>query len=293
MSDFGPNIGSRAGHGAFSRFPRLGQIGPATFSYLCGAVTGSSTAVAGQIWFAAGSPQNATTVLNVAVTDALGNNNAGLFQYTLPLTAGYFCIQALNNPKAYIEGTYSAVVYNAGPPAYAAINISVRGSSGLNPFPPGSQLTATFIPSRPAGYANSQKEISAPTAPNSTSVYKMQGLAGSITPAVSGNILIMISGTLASSVATAGEGIQYQISYGVAPVPSSNGALAGTQIGAIQQCQYAQTVIAADTGTPFATQAIATGLSLGTTYWVDLAAESIQNASDVGLFDVSVSVAEI
>jgi hypothetical protein len=143
--------------------------------------------------------------------------------------------------------------------------------------------------------ATSQKQVSTPTAPSSTSAYAMQGLAGSITPATTGTVLITISGTVDSGAGTAaGNGIIYQISYGTGSAPSNAASLTGTQVGSVQQYTNAATVTAfGDVNVPFSHSAVVTGLTVGTTYWVDEAAKSIATASDISLENVSISVVEI
>ena len=142
--------------------------------------------------------------------------------------------------------------------------------------------------------AATQTNVASPAGPNSTSTVKMQGLAGTITPAVSGNVLITISGTIIETgITAAGSGITYQISYGTGSAPSTNGTLAGTQAASgIQKYLLAQTVTAADVFVPFSTSFVVTGLTIGTAYWIDLAAEAVANTG-FSLSNVSVSAAEI
>ena len=143
--------------------------------------------------------------------------------------------------------------------------------------------------------ASVQVQPSNPTAPASTGAYKMQGLGASavITPTRSGKIIVTFSGTVISPAGTAaGNGLGYQISYGTGTAPANAAALTGTQVGTIQSWVNPTTVVAADVFVPFSTTAIITGLTVGTTYWLDLAAESVGTASDMGLSTVSVSAAE-
>lgn len=143
------------------------------------------------------------------------------------------------------------------------------------------------------GRAATNSTVASPTAPNSTSAFKMQGLAGTITPAVSGKILITISGTITNASGTAGVGVQYQISYGTSTAPTSNAALAGTQVGTIQEYLNPATVTAADVQVPFSISVVVTGLTLSTAYWIDIAAESVSSASQAGFSNVNISAAEI
>ena len=170
------------------------------------------------------------------------------------------------------------------------------GAGGTAPVAGGPLCTITANPGNVQNCAASgagQTSVASPTAPASTAAYKMQGLAGSITPKRSGIILITISGTATSSTVTAGDGIQYQISYGTGSAPSNGGALAGTQNSTIQKYVNPATVIAADVATPFSTTVVVTGLTIGTAYWIDLAAESIATVSSGGLSAVSVTAVEL
>lgn len=144
--------------------------------------------------------------------------------------------------------------------------------------------------------ANNQTTVAGPTtANNATSPFKMAGLAGSITPTVTGNVFITISGNLSNGggTTTAGQGLQWQISYGTGGAPSANGALAGTQVGATQKFLIATTASAgADVAPQFSTQVIVTGLTVNTAYWIDLAAESIVGTSNFGFANVQITAVE-
>jgi hypothetical protein len=147
---------------------------------------------------------------------------------------------------------------------------------------------------QPSSYANSAITVAAPTAPASTSVYAMQGLAGSITPGVTGNVLVIISGTiLAPAGTTVDNGILYQISYGTGVAPTANAVLTGTQVGLPQEFTlFVAATAAADVHVPFSITYLVTGLAIGTTYWVDLAAESVTTISQMGFANVSIVAAE-
>ena len=49
---------------------------------------------------------------------------------------------------------------------------------------------------------------------------------------------------------------------------------------------------AGDVDVPFSTAAVVTGLTIGTAYWIDLAAESVTTASAMGLSNVYISAIE-
>jgi hypothetical protein len=142
--------------------------------------------------------------------------------------------------------------------------------------------------------ATGVKVAASPTFPSSTSAYLMQGLGGAITPGSTGNVLITISGTInAASATTVDNGVRYQISYGTGTAPTSNSVLAGTQIGGIQTYTSAIAPTAVgDVNVPFSTTYLVTGLTLGTTYWIDLAAESVTTVSDMGFTQVAVTAVE-
>ena len=140
-----------------------------------------------------------------------------------------------------------------------------------------------------------------PTAPASTSAYKMQGLGGLITPATpAANILALISATLTDAATTVGEGINMQLYYGpmVAGVAApANGAAipaAGVSLGPVMTWASGVTLTtAADSFIPVTLQGIAKGLIPGQQYWFDVAAESVIGASQVAMTNVNVSLIEI
>ena len=141
--------------------------------------------------------------------------------------------------------------------------------------------------------ATSQTQPGNPTAPANTSTYKMQGLAGTITPVRTGTVLLIISGYVTSSTVTAGDGILFQLSYGTGSAPANAGTLAGTQVGQIMEYTNPTTVTAADIHVPFSVQAVVTGLTLTTAYWIDLAAKSVATVSSGGLAGISISAIEL
>jgi fibronectin-binding autotransporter adhesin len=137
-----------------------------------------------------------------------------------------------------------------------------------------------------------QTSSASPTAPSSTSAYKMQGLSGSITPTRSGNALIIVSGTVGIGTTAAGAGLQWQISYGTGSAPTNGATETGTQVGSIQKYLNPATVTAADVAVPFSVQSRVTGLTVGTAYWIDLAAEAISVAISGKLTNVVVTAIE-
>ncbi len=143
-----------------------------------------------------------------------------------------------------------------------------------------------------AAAGSGQSQPGNPTAPASTSAFKMQGLAGAITPTRTGTILMIVSGNFISSAVTAGDGIKVQLSWGTSTAPSNAGALAGTQCGPILEYTNPSTVTAADVFVPFTLNCVVTGRVLNTALWIDVAAESVAVISIVGLANVSISAIE-
>lgn len=94
----------------------------------------------------------------------------------------------------------------------------------------------------------------------------MMGLAGSITPRGTGVILFLASGSAFNTVST--DGVAAQLRYGTGTAPTNGAALTGTAAGA------KPTLTTGGAGNGFALNAIITGLTRGTTYWLDIAANA-------------------
>src|SRR6266849_5658286 len=107
-----------------------------------------------------------------------------------------------------------------------------------------------------------QTNVAAPTGTASTTGV-MMGLAGAITPAHSGNVLLIVSGTLTNG--TTSDGAPLQIRYGTGAAPTNGAALTGTTVGNnIADNNPVTNKI------PFSVQAVVSGLAVGTAYWVDV-----------------------
>ena len=128
-----------------------------------------------------------------------------------------------------------------------------------------------------------QASPSNPTSTTSTT-YVMMGLAGSITPKYTGSIYFQISGVISNS-GTGGTAAELYIGTGSAP--ANGAAYTGTQVGRA-------TEISPTTGGgqyPFSIQGIATGLTVGTAYWLDLALAAVSGTASV--INLSVTAFEI
>ena len=136
------------------------------------------------------------------------------------------------------------------------------------------KATAQAVPANPA------------TTTNTTGV--MCGLSGSITTsaATSGRILIIISGYCNNN--TASDGIKVQIRHGTGAAPTNGAALTGTADG-----NFTALINGAQTfTTPFSTQAIVTGLSASTAYWIDLSQAAITGGT-ASVLNPNISAVEL
>ena len=95
----------------------------------------------------------------------------------------------------------------------------------------------------------------------------MLGLAGACTPAVTGNVLIMIRGDLVDS--TTGDCV-WQIHYGTGTAPSNGAASTGTAAGAGAGPSANSTTAFTVTLTAYVT-----GLTPSTAYWFDVSAQTL------------------
>jgi hypothetical protein len=131
----------------------------------------------------------------------------------------------------------------------------------------------------------SQTSPSDPTATaNTTGV--MMGLAGTITPATTGRILIMLSGDVQND--TNGDGVKTQLRFGTGAAPTNGDALTGTTAGGL----VVFTAAAAAGRAPLALQATVSGLTFATAYWVDVGLGAITGGS-AALKNISLTLFEI
>ena len=129
-----------------------------------------------------------------------------------------------------------------------------------------------------------QTNVAAPTGTASTTGV-MMGLAGAITPAHSGNVLLIVSGTLTNG--TTSDGASLQIRYGTGAAPTNGAALTGTTVGNnIADNNPVTSKI------PFSVQAVVTGLTVGTAYWVDVGLAAVTGGT-ASIATVSVSALEL
>lgn len=137
----------------------------------------------------------------------------------------------------------------------------------------GFPAVAQFTPPNPTGTANTTG--------------LMMGLAGSITPKITGRVHITICGTIFNPTAIA-DGAKVQIRTGTGTVPGNGGALAGTVAGGFVQ-YIASTVLGK---VPFTVSAIVSGLTLNTALWIDVALAAVTGGTAT-LTDISLTAMEV
>lgn len=127
------------------------------------------------------------------------------------------------------------------------------------------------------GFSSRQFYMATPTNPTGTTsinpTYVMCGLAGSITPKGSGNVWVVIEGMMLNNTANASDGMSAQIQIGTGTAPINGAASTGTVYGV--GTAFLPQAAAANKFVPFTLTAIATGLTIGTTYWIDLGQSAV------------------
>lgn len=137
------------------------------------------------------------------------------------------------------------------------------------------------------GYATDQVTSATPTGTTSaTAVMAGLGAAGFvITPGVTGRIRIVISGQMSNS--TINDGVTVDLRYGTGTPPANGDAVTGTLAGI---SQTATSLVAAQRS-GFCLQAIVTGLTVGTAYWIDFSELAVTGGT-AAAFGVTGTAAE-
>jgi hypothetical protein len=164
------------------------------------------------------------------------------------ITASFFLILARNAADTIGKVATNLTFKTPG------MAICLMGDGGTN---------WTIVESQGAG-AISTSTYATPTGTTS-SAGVMMGLAGSITPVTSGNVAFCVGGSVRN--ATAGGTTNVLLKYGTGTAPINGAAQSGTTLGNI----WTGTSVAASNQLPFTAFGLATGLILGTAYWLDVA----------------------
>ena len=182
-----------------------------------------------------------------------------------------------NGTGISVTGTYpNFTVTNTAPDQTVAI------ASGTGITVTGTYPNFTVAETTKASY----QAIPVDPGTTSSTTGVMMGLAGAITPAVNGKILIIISGDVDNG--TNARGSKMQIRYGTGAAPNNGVALTGTAVGALQNFFQNN----ANERHCFSVQAVVTGLSVGTPYWVDLSLASVTGGTS-RVRDISISIIEV
>lgn len=134
--------------------------------------------------------------------------------------------------------------------------------------------------------ASSQSSPADPTGTADTGG-KMMGLAGTITPLVTGKVIVTISGTIFNPTAIA-DGAKVQIRTGIGTAPANGDALAGSVAGGLVQ-YIAATVLQK---APFSLTARITGLTVNVARWIDVGLAAITGGTAT-ISDLSVTAFEV
>lgn len=164
------------------------------------------------------------------------------------------------NPLAIYPATGDKI---NGLSANSSITLAVNGIATLSCY-----AANNWVSEMSFGGATAQSQPADPTGTTSTTMV-MMGLAGAITPTSSGRVYFQISGDVAQS--TTADGAKWQLSYGTGSAPANAAALAGTQVGSNPTMTFLTGLLKV----PFCSQAIITGLTPGTAYWLDIALAAV------------------
>ena len=119
----------------------------------------------------------------------------------------------------------------------------------------------------------------------------MMGLAGTITPALTGRILVTVTGTIFNTGTTIGNGGKTQLRFGTGSAPANAAALTGTAVGSVLTSVNESTT--ASTKQPFCCTALISALTLGTAYWLDLSLAQVGGGGTATIADLNFAVAEV
>ena len=117
------------------------------------------------------------------------------------------------------------------------------------------------------------------------------GLSASITPVVTGKVLIIVSGDMDND--SGDDGAQVQMRTGTGTPPINGAALTGTAQGGLVKMDVATSGAGNSvTRVPFSLNAIVTGLTLNTAVWIDISLAAT-GAGNARVRDISISVVEL
>ena len=172
------------------------------------------------------------------------------------------------------------LVLGAGAIATTTTLTSTATSARAISFPDASGTLAVS-----GGGATEQATPATPPATGSTSGVQM-GLAGTITPSSSGKVMLIISGRILNT--NTGSGGNVSISYGTGAAPAFGDLPTGTTVGNALFFTEPNALYSI----PFTNNAVITGLTVGTAYWIDLQVSTV-SGGQVLVGSLSISAMEM
>lgn len=168
-------------------------------------------------------------------------------------------------------------------------NVDLTGEVNLGALTAGylHQTVALGIATILSGFAAIAQSSPANPTGTADTTGVMMGLGGSITPTITGRILVTVSGTIFNATAIA-DGAKVQLRTGTGAAPANGDALTGTTAGGLQQ--YIAATVAEKA--PFSVTAIVSGLTLNVARWIDVSLAAITGGTAT-ITDLSMSVVEV
>ena len=239
-----------------------------------------------------------TNITNWTSAYGWGNHAvAGYLTGTVSVTNGGTGITSLTDHGILLgSGTDPVSVTGTG----SAGQVLQSGGSGADPgysnsaYPSDAGQAGNILRSDGTNFISTpinfrQQTPADPTGTNNTTGL-MMGLGHYFTPARSGSVMIIISGTIRNSSGTTGNGAKVQIRYGTDSAPVNGTAITGTAAGSLIEASNISN--GSNRRYPFTVNSIITSLPVGTQHWFDLSLGAISGGTAY-LYDLSVSIIEL
>lgn len=284
----------------------LSPVTPSLFALTLGnivtGIAGNTNSGAMTLSVAGGAPQSVVIPTASGLISSPANTLVSSQAFSAIYDGTYW--ELLDAPPSSITnaqlGLMSANTIKANPTASNAApsNLALTSNSLLGLSSTGTNLLApiTLDPSLQtrgnilglASVNGYQASPADPTARASASGV-MMGLAGAITPSISGNIFVIITGNIAGNNGAAI--VTTRLTYGTGSAPANNASPTGTQIGTAAKINFNGLTSPAGVA-PFTTSAFISGLAIGTAYWLDEDVTSSGGFTGV-LTSISISAFEV